>query len=250
MSSQPALAGGDDQMTVARMDDVSFDFGDTHVLQSVSLEIRRGEVVAILGRNGAGKTTLLRLLAGLLMPTRGQVAKAPDLGVGMIFQDVRRNLVPWERVLPNVELPGRLAGKAKSLTLQEATAALRELGISDLADRYPNELSGGQQQLVIVARWIANAPQLLLVDEAWSMLDLVQKSVVLRTIRTLARTRGCAVVAVSHGIETTAEVADRVVFLGGTPASVADSVAFDRAATTSERRGTLWTIAQAVFDLA
>ena len=199
-------------------------FGPLAVLRGIDLDIRRGEVVCIIGPSGSGKSTLLRCVNLLEVPTSGQVflddvevtAADCDLDrvrarVGMVFQqfnlfphlDVERNLtIAQETVLrrPHAE------------AVKIAVAMLRRVGLEDKRHEYPSRLSGGQQQRVAIARALAMGPQVMLFDEATSALDPELVGEVLGVMRELAR-EGMTMLVVTHEMGFAREVADRVVFM-------------------------------------
>jgi len=222
--------------------------GRLEVISEVSLEIRANKVLGVVGPNGCGKSTLLRLLCGLIKPFRGEVLRGDGSGrPGMVFQQVTQNLVPWLTVYENVAI----ACKLRVMKIQEAhkssADAIEKLGLESLRSRYPAELSGGQQQLTALARWAAVRPSLLLYDEGWSMLDLVQRSRARTILRELA-TLGSGVVIVSHDLMELARCADEVVALSGTPASVRARIHLDGEIDDEGRLHKLWTEAFRAFN--
>jgi len=151
-------------------------FGNAIALEDVTLDIRRGDRIALMGRSGSGKSTLLNLIAGLDAPTRGTV-KWPGLAnagplrpacIGIMFQT--RSLIPWLNVIENVQLPLELAGGKQDIAVA-AISMLALLGVNGLADKLPEELSGGQAQRVALARAMVTTPALLLADEPTGQLD-------------------------------------------------------------------------------
>lgn len=149
---------------------------DIYALQPASFEIRAGDRIALLGRSGSGKSTLLHLIAGLDAPTGG-LLRWPALGqhdalrpgyVGIVFQ--APSLIPTLSVVENIEVPLRIAGNISSPQIR-ALAALESLGLADIADKVPDELSGGRAQRVALARAIALKPRLILADEPTGQLD-------------------------------------------------------------------------------
>ncbi len=219
------------------------------VIRDLSFDVESGRILGILGPNGCGKSTLLRILAKLEEPSRGKINyAAPPINIGMIFQDVQENLVPWRTVTDNIALPSLLRGHDLAHAKDEAVRVLARMQLEDLADRYPHEISGGQQQLIILARWSANPPPILLVDEGWSMLDLMQQQRAAGTLRNLATKSKCAICVVSHNISELAGVADRVLVLTDRPASVAAEVSFEKVDSITRRSECLWEAARRVFD--
>ncbi len=197
---------------------------DVYALAGVTLTIRAGEFVAIMGPSGSGKSTLLNLAGGLDVATAGQVVVGgQDLAglnatalatlrrttVGYVFQ--RLNLIPSLTAVENVMLPLELSGLAVRKACAAARAALVEAGIDKLADRYPDDLSGGQQQRVAIARALVGERQVLLADEPTGALDTVTGEAVLELLAARAA-QGIAVVLVTHEPRF-ASFADRIVNL-------------------------------------
>ncbi|MCJ0874503.1 ABC transporter ATP-binding protein [Streptomyces sp. AP-93] len=177
-------SAGSAPQVVVRLDRVSKEYGDTLALDALSLEIRRGEAVAVMGPSGCGKSTLLNMVAGLDRPTAGTISvHGQDLGgltetglalyrrrdVGMIFQFF--NLIDDLPALDNVALAAQLTGTSARQARRRALELLDELGVADRRNNYPTMLSGGERQRVGVARALMNRPALLLADEPTGALD-------------------------------------------------------------------------------
>jgi iron(III) transport system ATP-binding protein len=204
--------------TMIRAQRVSKSFGSVRAVQDVTLELGRGEFVALLGPSGCGKTTLLRLIAGFEAPDAGSVriGDAVVAGgtwvpperrhVGMVFQDYA--LFPHLTVARNVGygLPrrGRAARAAEALAL---------VGLADHGDRYPHQLSGGQQQRVALARALAPEPAVVLLDEPWSNIDPVLRSSMRDELAAILRATGVTVLLVTHEQEEAFSLADRVALM-------------------------------------
>jgi putative ABC transport system ATP-binding protein len=195
-----------------------------HALRGVSLDVRAGELVSVMGPSGSGKSTLLTLAGGLDSPTGGDVmvertvlstldrralAALRRRAVGYVFQDF--NLIPALTAVENVALPRELDGVPARSARREALAVLDEVGIAEHADRFPDELSGGQQQRVAIARAIVGDRRLILADEPTGALDSETGEDVLRLLRARVDA-GAAGVLVTHEARHAAW-ADRVVFL-------------------------------------
>lgn len=199
-------------------------FGKLEVLKGISTEIRRGEVVSIIGPSGGGKSTFLRCLNLLETPDGGQVLfKGQDItdkklniskyrqSIGMVFQHF--NVFPNLTVLENVTLAPVLEKKVpKDQAKEEAMALLRRVGLGDKADQYPRKLSGGQKQRLAIVRAMAMKPEVMLFDEPTSALDPEMVGEVLEVMRELAH-EGMTMVIVTHEMAFAREVASRVLFM-------------------------------------
>lgn len=199
-------------------------FGKLEVLKGISTEIRRGEVVSIIGPSGGGKSTFLRCLNLLETPDGGQVLfKGQDItdkklnisqyrqSIGMVFQHF--NVFPNLTVLENVTLAPVLEKKVpKDQAKEEAMALLRRVGLGDKANEYPRKLSGGQKQRLAIVRAMAMKPEVMLFDEPTSALDPEMVKEVLNVIRELTRS-GMTILIVTHEMGFAREVASRVLFM-------------------------------------
>jgi len=206
---------------------VAVQIGERTLLEGVDFTVAPGEVVALAGRNGAGKTTLLRIASGERAADAGRVRLGDDdvarlsrralaRRVALVPQDLH---VPFPFRVGELVLMGRaphqpLIGLESERDVELARAALERLGIADLADRPVTTLSGGERQLVLVARALVQEPGLLLLDEPTAFLDLRHRVEVLREVRAFARAGGSALV-VSHDLSLAARTCDRIVLLGG-----------------------------------
>jgi len=210
-------------------------FGELDILKGVTLEVRRGEVVVLIGASGSGKTTFIRCLNQLEEIQGGTIRVNGELmgfrerpdgsrvrdserniarrrrDIGMVFQ--RFNLFPHMTVLENIiEAPIQVLGVARAAAVEQARALLARVRLSDKADHYPAQLSGGQQQRVAIARALAMKPQAMLFDEPTSALDPETVGEVLQVMKELAED-GMTMVVVTHEMGFAREVADRVVVL-------------------------------------
>src|SRR5215831_16674157 len=196
---------------------------EVHALRGVSLEIGRGEFVAIMGPSGSGKSTMMNIIGCLDRPTKGQyfledvdvsmvdkagLADIRNKSVGFVFQSF--NLVPRTSALENVELPLIYAGVGSAERLRRAQEALGEVGLSDRERNMPNQLSGGQQQRVALARALVNNPSLILADEPTGALDTRTSVEVMCIFQRLNRERNLTIVVVTHEPDI-AQYAGRVI---------------------------------------
>ena len=217
-----------------------YDHGAVHALNDCDLDIRRGEVVAIIGPSGSGKSTLLRSLNLLEQPTSGAIffdgadlaGKSVNIDLhrqkmGMVFQHF--NLFPHKTVLQNITMaPVTLKKKTAAAAKEQAMALLERIGLADKANEFPNMLSGGQKQRIAIVRALAMDPEVMLFDEPTSALDPEMVGEVLDLMRDLAK-EGMTMAVVTHEMGFAREVADRVVFMAdgkileeGTPAELFD----------------------------
>jgi osmoprotectant transport system ATP-binding protein len=197
--------------------------GGRQLLTDISLTVEAGTTTALLGRSGSGKTTLLRTVNALVRPTRGQVLVggqdvaladviALRRGIGYVIQE--SGLFPQMTIERNVGMALELLGKPKSEIATKAAEMLRLVGLpEDVAGRYPWQLSGGQRQRVGLARALANAPQVLLMDEPFGALDPLTRAEMQTMLRELLRRVGVTTVLVTHDLDEALYLADRVVFL-------------------------------------
>ena len=202
------------------------------VLEDVSLTVRTGEIVAMLGRSGCGKSSLLRIVAGLSHPTGGNVSIAgkpvdgPAEDVAMVFQSFA--LFPWLTVLDNVEIGPRAIGVPHDETRKRALKAIDTIGLDGFESAYPKELSGGMRQRVGFARALVVQPALLLMDEPFSALDVLTAETLRTDLLDLwqeGRIPIKSILMVTHNIEEAVLMADRVVVLASNPGRIAAEIA-------------------------
>ena len=218
-----------------------YNHGDVVALDHCDLEVKKGEVVAIIGPSGSGKSTLLRSLNLLEEPTAGEIyfegvelsSKKVDINrhrqkMGMVFQHF--NLFPHKTVLENIMMaPVTLKLKTPRAAQAQALKLLERVGLADKKDEYPNMLSGGQKQRIAIVRALAMEPEVMLFDEPTSALDPEMVGEVLDVMRELARD-GMTMIVVTHEMGFAREVADRVIFMAdgsiveeGTPHEIFDT---------------------------
>jgi len=211
-------------MALVKLDSIQKYFGSLHVLKGVSLEVKQGEVVTIIGRSGSGKSTLLRTINGLEGIDDGSIyvdgaemiagqkdLRALRMKVGMVFQQF--NLFPHLSAGENVMLALTVVKKiSKAEAREKAMAALVKVGLAEKFDAFPDQLSGGQQQRVAIARALAMEPKVLLCDEITSALDPELVSDVLNVVLQLAK-EGMTMVMVTHEMRFARDVSNTLVFM-------------------------------------
>ena len=214
--------------TILEVEGLKKSYGKLDVLKSINFELKRGEVVCVIGPSGSGKSTMLRCLNLLEMPDGGHInlhgntvfdgSKPKDLDVlrrevGMVFQSF--NLFPHMSALENVSIAQKkVRGRKNDACRDRSLDLLNQVGLSDKADEYPDRLSGGQQQRVAIARALAMDPEIMLFDEVTSALDPELVKGVLDVLRTLAD-EGMTMVCVTHEMGFARDVGDRVIFMDG-----------------------------------
>lgn len=220
--------------TILKIENLNKAFGNNVVLHSISAEIKKGEVVVVIGPSGSGKSTFLRCLNHLEIPTSGMIwFKDQPIGlikknnsyiassektidhqrskIGMVFQSF--NLFPHLNVIENLTLAPTLVNNLdKKSATDKALALLEKVGMTHKKDAYPRELSGGQQQRVAIARALCMEPEVMLFDEATSALDPELVGEVLKVMKDLAHS-GMTMMVVTHEMSFAKEVADRVIFM-------------------------------------
>jgi sulfate transport system ATP-binding protein/sulfonate transport system ATP-binding protein len=188
------------------------------VFAELDLEVRSGEVVAVVGPSGCGKSTLLRTLAGLEQLDAGDLAIGGPGRVGIAFQEP--SLLPWLTVAQNVGLGLRFAANRAVRHGGGVTGTLEELGLAGVADAYPSELSGGQAQRANVARLLVAGLPILLLDEPFAALDPATRGALQEWLLDLRRHRSLTIVIVTHDLSEALRLGDRVAVMSGAPAKI------------------------------
>jgi NitT/TauT family transport system ATP-binding protein len=208
-------------------------YAGAHVtaVHDVSLEVTQGEFVSIVGPSGCGKTTLLNMIAGFIPPSSGQIlldgriisGPGPDRGV--VFQSFA--LFPWKTVLENVAFGPRMRGLPRGECEKVAREFLGLVGLAHAEARYPNELSGGMQQRVGVARALANHPELLLMDEPFASVDAQTRMTLQEELTRIWQERQPTILFITHDVEEAVFLADRVAVLSPRPGRVVAEIEVD-----------------------
>jgi NitT/TauT family transport system ATP-binding protein len=202
-------------------------------VRDLTFSIPRGQLVCIVGPSGAGKTTLLKCIAGLLPATSGRLElqgrpiSGPPRTMAVVFQEYGRSLFPWMNVHNNVELPLKSAGVPKQERRARAAEALASVGLDHVADKYPWQLSGGMQQRVAIARAVAYRPEILLMDVPFAAVDAQTRADLEDLIRKLWKDLGVTVLFVTHDIDESVYLGQRVIVLSSSPTVVQDDVTID-----------------------
>jgi NitT/TauT family transport system ATP-binding protein len=229
-----AISERTDTSTILEVADIRHVYGSGETaytaIDGLSFTISSGELVSIVGPSGAGKTTLLRILAGLLPPTSGSVSLlgqrvtgVPE-GMAMVFQDYSRSLLPWLRVQSNVLFPLRGSSGSREDRARVATEALKAVGLEGHEHKYPWQLSGGMQQRVAIARALAYRPRLLLMDEPFASVDAQTRSDLEDLVLRIREQYEITILFVTHDIDESVYLADRVLVLTRPPATLAEDV--------------------------
>ncbi len=209
---------------------------EIHVLDKVNLTIKSGEIVGLLGRSGSGKSTLLRIIAGLVKPSsgdalcRGAAISGPPRGISMVFQSFA--LFPWLTVLQNVELGLEALGIEAATRRERALAAIDLIGLDGFENAYPKELSGGMRQRVGFARALVVHPDLMLMDEPFSALDVLTAETLRTDLIDLwieGRLPIQSILMVTHNIEEAALLCDRILVFTANPGRVGADIKVDLA---------------------
>jgi NitT/TauT family transport system ATP-binding protein len=189
-------------------------------LRDISFTLRKNHFVTIVGPSGCGKSTLLRMLAGLTVPTAGELSidgRTPEAqpNVAMVFQ--RPALLPWRTVLANILLPSVISGMDRELALGRAHKLLHLVGLIDFAKKYPNELSGGMQQRVAICRALLCGPSLLLMDEPFASLDALTREDLSMELMRIWQQEPKTVLFVTHSIPEAVLLGDEVLIISSRP---------------------------------
>jgi NitT/TauT family transport system ATP-binding protein len=202
-------------------------------VRDLTFGIDAGDLVCVVGPSGCGKTTLLKCMAGLLAPTAGEVrlrdrpVVGPPPGMAVVFQEYGRSLFPWMSVRDNVELPLRQKRMAKGLRRDLVEQALASVGLSDVHNAYPWQLSGGMQQRVAIARAVAYQPDVLLMDEPFAAVDAQTRADLEDLIRDLWHKLGVTILFVTHDIDEAVYLGQRVIILSSSPTVVREDLDID-----------------------
>lgn len=227
---------------------ISKSFNGKLILKDINFQIDKSSFVSIFGPNAAGKTTLLNLISGLLVPDTGEIlwdGGKQKIKVAYVFQDYRDTLFPWRKVIDNIALPLKLKGWSKEDRHKSVNDLIDRFNIELDTQKYPYELSGGQQQLVAILRGIITSPDLLLLDEPFSAIDFQRKIYLHSKILEIWQKTKTTIVFISHDLEEAIYLADKVILIGGRPTTVLK----ESASEISRPRYTEQTTTQEFIDM-
>jgi NitT/TauT family transport system ATP-binding protein len=202
-------------------------------VRDLTFTLGAGELVCLVGPSGCGKTTLLKCIAGLMTPTSGTVTLAgtrvsgPPKDMAVVFQEYGRSLFPWMTVRQNIALPLKEKKLPKARRASLVDEALDAVGLTEAAERYPWQLSGGMQQRVAIARAVAYEPKVLLMDEPFAAVDAQTRADLEDLIRSIWQKFGVTILFVTHDIDEAVYLGQRVLVLSNSPTVVQDDLAVD-----------------------
>jgi NitT/TauT family transport system ATP-binding protein len=209
------------------------DGGDIEAVRNLTFDLRAGELACLVGPSGSGKTTLLKCISGLMAPTEGEVlldgkrVSGPPKKMAVVFQEYGRSLFPWMRVRENVELPLKNQGVPKAERDRLVDEALEAVGLAHVPRSYPWQLSGGMQQRVAIARAIAYQPEVLLMDEPFAAVDAQTRADLEDLIRMVWKKLGITILFVTHDIDESVYLGERVIILSSSPTVVQEDILID-----------------------
>ncbi|TKT93322.1 ABC transporter ATP-binding protein [Dyadobacter frigoris] len=211
-----------------RITNLSLTYGrrgqNIEALRDINLSIQKGEFICLLGPSGCGKSSLLNLIGGFLNPTKGEIRinnldmKRPNADIGMIFQ--KFSLFPWQTVAQNIAFGLRQKNLEREAVIGIVRSYLKKVDLIDFESAYPNELSGGMQQRVAIARSFANDPAILLMDEPFGSLDSQTKYQMRSLLLDIWNVSRKTVVFVTHDIEEAIELSDRIIVISSRPGTI------------------------------
>jgi NitT/TauT family transport system ATP-binding protein len=203
------------------------------VAANITFDVKAGEIVSIVGPSGCGKTTLLKALAGLLKPTggiirfQGKIVRGVPDGLAIVFQEYGRSLLPWTTVNGNIELPLRYQPITPAECRRRIAESLQAVNLSGCGELYPWQLSGGMQQRVAIARALAYQPKLLLMDEPFASVDAQTRADLEDLVAAVQDQFGITIVLVTHDIDESVYLSDRVIVLSRPPSTVLAQVGIE-----------------------
>ncbi|HET7164757.1 MAG TPA: ABC transporter ATP-binding protein [Pseudolabrys sp.] len=206
----------------------------TVALEALDLEVREGEFVSLLGPSGCGKSTALRIIAGLSTASKGLVEWPNGAGkIGFVFQEP--TLMPWANIASNVQLPLKLSNADEATSGTAVRQSLERVGLTDFADAFPRELSGGMKMRASIARALVTEPQLLLMDEPFAALDEITRFKLNNDLLAVWHALGRTVIFVTHSVFESVYLSQRIVVMTPRPGRVFSEIAIDAPYPRDER---------------
>ncbi|MDR5694668.1 MAG: ABC transporter ATP-binding protein [Armatimonadota bacterium] len=210
-------------MNALEIRNLTVSYGNSPVLEDLSLEIPEGSFVSLVGPSGCGKSTLLRTIAGLLSPMEGEIylfgraVNGPSPDVGFLFQEDA--LLPWRTVAENVALGLRFRGLPNEYVARTVEEWLRRVGLLAFRDSYPHELSGGMKKRASLAQVLAPRPRILLMDEPFASLDAIVRNILEADFLNLVREEGLTALLVTHDLEEAIVLSEQVALMSAGPSA-------------------------------
>ncbi len=207
--------------------------GEIEAVRNLTFDVADGELICVVGPSGAGKTTLLKCIAGLLTPTAGSIELAgspvtgPPKAMAVVFQEYGRSLFPWLTVHANVDLPLKNQGVPRAEREKLVADALEAVELSHVHTSYPWQLSGGMQQRVAIARAVAYRPKVLLMDEPFAAVDAQTRADLEDLMRHIWHKLGVTILFITHDIDESVYLGQRVIMLSNSPTVVQDDLTID-----------------------
>jgi len=222
-SAPGKISPEDDAMALIAFEKVDLTLGGRPILAGIDVSIRKGEFLSVVGPSGCGKTSLLNLAAGLLTPSAGRITYAgkpvtgPRQDIAIVFQDYGKALLPWRTASGNIALALEAMNYPKEKRAARIAELLALIGLSRHADKFPNQLSGGMQQRLQIARCLAQDPSVLLMDEPFGALDAMTRQALQDEVLSIAARTGATVLFITHDLEEAIYLGDRVIAMRPNP---------------------------------
>lgn len=211
-------------MIILKTEKISLVFNQLNILKNISLEVKKGQFLAIVGPLGCGKTTLLKIFAGLIKPTKGKVylngnfLTKPSDKVSIVFQ--KSNLMPWRTVLQNITLPLEIKRSPAAEIKKKSLKILKLINLEKFKDMYPHNLSGGMEQLTAISRSFITNSKILLLDEPFAALDAINREKMNQQLLQLWHKKRITIILVTHSIKEAVFLADKIIVMTKRPAII------------------------------
>lgn len=237
-----------DSKLLVQTNNLGFSYSSKKILTSINLEVGKGEIVGIIGSNGSGKTTLLKIIAGIIKCEEGSLSINNNIKKGFIFQTADQNLLPWKNAIDNILLPFcKSQNDERNILMSRAQSLIDDLNLNGVNNKYPNQLSGGQKQLISLIRFLISKYDLLLIDEGWSMLDIIQRENILNLILRIKNENTTSILIVSHNLRDLAYLCNRVYLISNAPGKIVEHVIFSKEDNVTLKNELLWQKASMIF---